>query len=98
MEEKKTEGSVYFYANPFQAVVVAQLTAKAKWDETKDLYASVQPGGGKTSIVCWTAKVINRLHPGQLIVIATTTDVLVKQLETFSKQFNLKNTMFCNMD
>jgi hypothetical protein len=97
VEEQKTEGSVYFYANPFQAVVVAKLTEKASWDESKDIYAGVSPGGGKTSIVCWAAKVINILYPGQVIVISTTKDVLVKQLDTFSKQFNLKNTMFSDM-
>ena len=98
VQDQKTEGSVFLFSNPFQALVVAQLTAKAKWDETNDIYACVSPGGGKTSIVCWTAKVINSMHPSQHIVIATTKDVLVKQLEIFSKQFNLKKTMFCNMD
>ena len=31
VENQKTEGSVFFYANPFQALVVAQLTSEAHW-------------------------------------------------------------------
>jgi hypothetical protein len=27
------------------------------------MYAVVQPGGGKTAIVCWTAKMINEMFP-----------------------------------
>ena len=84
-------------ADRFQAAVVAQLTDKANWNETKNIYAGVQPGGGKTSIVCWTAKVINHLHEGTPVVIATTTVPLRKQLEAFAKQFNLTDTSFVDL-
>ena len=57
----------------------------------------MQPGGGKTSIVCWAAKTINQLFPALGIVIGTTTPHLRKQLEAFSKQFALTNTSFVDL-
>ena len=57
----------------------------------------MQPGGGKTSIVCWAAKIINQLFPNLEIVIGTTTPHLRRQLEAFSKQFSLLNTRFVDL-
>ena len=68
----------------FQAAIVSKVTLKKNWDDYTDSYISVLPGGGKTSIVCWCAKVIEARELTRIYVV-TTQSHLVSQLRDFGK-------------
>ena len=62
--EAKAKVTTYFEASPFQAAIVAKATLKRNMTNHTSSYISVLPGGGKTAIVCWCAKVIEDRDPG----------------------------------
>ena len=92
--ETQSRRNATFEATLFQAYIVTMATFQKNWDDFTDSYISVLPGGGKTSIVCWICKVIEKLHPKLSIAVITTEPHLVKQLSDFSVQFDLENTNF----
>ena len=78
----------------FQAAIVSKVTLKKNWDDYTDSYISVLPGGGKTSIVCWCAKVIEEIDSDLRIYVVTTEEHLLGQLRDFGSQFDLLRTTF----
>ena len=60
--EKSPKKTHYFEASPYQGAIVTKVTKKTEWSTNYDeSYISVLPGGGKTAIVCWCAKVLEEL-------------------------------------
>ena len=55
--------TTFFEASPFQAAIVAKATFKKNMDNHTSSYISVLPGGGKTAIVCWIARVLENRDP-----------------------------------
>ena len=60
--EKSPKKTHYFEASPYQGAIVTKVTKTTEWSTNYDeSYISVLPGGGKTAIVCWCAKVLEEL-------------------------------------
>ena len=50
--------TTFFEASPFQGAIVAKATHVKNMKQFDTSYISVLPGGGKTAIVNWCAKVL----------------------------------------
>ena len=61
--EEKEKATIFFETSPFQAAIVTKATFKKNMDNHTSSYISVLPGGGKTAIVCWIARVLENRDP-----------------------------------